>query len=600
MKKIFFCACIVALFCVQAAGQKKPGLSDFSKERSRKFISRQAKVEAFSRLHQTPVFFTDSSGTHVRLVNVNSRGIPEFRSTLNADAARTTGVVQLRSGGTSGLNLQGNGMLIGVWDGGRVKDHIELGLRVISKEGATEDSHATHVTGTLIATGIDLEAKGMAPLAKATAWYFDNDEADMAVLAKPDQSSLLVSNHSYGTVTGWFKSNGVWKWTGDDSISPVEDFRFGFYGERAQTLDQLTALAPYYTVVWAAGNDRADVGTGSNPADCNSGSGYDCIIPESVAKNIITVGAVSEVASYTGPFSVGMSFFSSWGPTDDGRIKPDFVGDGVNVYSLSAAGTNSYATMSGTSMATPNVSGSLLLLQELYSKLHGGNYMKSATLKALAIHTTKEAGNFPGPDYSFGWGLLDDAAAAKLLMSQDEENTFVEQLQVQEDQDYRLTISPKANQKITATIAWTDPAGKPVADAVDPTNLMLVNDLDLRIIDDQGREQLPWTLDLANPSRQAVAGDNFRDNVEKIEFSLPEGKSYTLVVRHKNKLSGGTQDFSLILTYQSSHAASTLYWIGGTGSWTSASHWSLTTKILLAVQVRFRFLKMPRASRLSG
>ena len=63
----------------------------------------------------------------------------------------------------------------------------------------------------------------MAPKAEATTWYFNNDLAEMAALAKPDYSSLLISNHSYGTVTGWTKVNGVYD---KDPISNNDAVRY--------------------------------------------------------------------------------------------------------------------------------------------------------------------------------------------------------------------------------------------------------------------------------------------------------------------------------------------------------------------------------------
>jgi len=65
-------------------------------------------------------------------------------------------------------------------------------------------------------------------------------------------------------------------------------------------------------------------------------------------------------------------------------------------------------------MATPNTCGSLILLQQYYNSLYGG-YMKSATLKGLVIETADEAGSNPGPDYMYGWGLLDIAKAATVI-----------------------------------------------------------------------------------------------------------------------------------------------------------------------------------------
>src|SRR5690606_15629273 len=133
----------------------------------------------------------------------------------------------------------------------------------------------------------------------------------------------------------------------------------------SQQIDELAFSKPFYTVVWAAGNDRSDAGDGTKNPD----GPEDSIGPEGVPKNNITIGAVCEVRDYRGHEDVIMSSLSSWGPVDDGRVKPDLVGMGVNVFStaLSNEGqSDSYTTLSGTSMAAPNATGSLLLLQELY------------------------------------------------------------------------------------------------------------------------------------------------------------------------------------------------------------------------------------------
>src|SRR3546814_20399712 len=79
----------------------------------------------------------------------------------------------------------------------------------------------------------------------------------------------------------------------------------------------------------------------------------------------------------------------------------------------SSRGNDAYPLHSGTSSASPNIAGSLLLLQELYALRHDGAFMRAATLKGLAIHTAGEAGPSPGPDYRFGWGVLNTASAAE-------------------------------------------------------------------------------------------------------------------------------------------------------------------------------------------
>ncbi|HEY5823623.1 MAG TPA: S8 family serine peptidase [Cyclobacteriaceae bacterium] len=570
----FFALFIVLFLSTYCFGQQADNLKTLSEQIEKVSRERNQRINAFLKKGRQSKSFVSTEGNQYLLVDIDSNGNPIYRSTLNANAAITTGASKLQSGAI-GLLLEGKNLTLGVWDGGKIQTHIELEDRVISNEEVSISDHATHVTGILIASGVNAAAKGMAPKAKIIAKYYDNDHAEMASLARPDQTSLLISNHSYGQVTGWYRMNNSWEWAGDPSISQDEDFRFGFYGDRAQVNDQIAYLSPYYSIVWAAGNDRAETGNGTHPPDCNNGTGYDCIIPDGVAKNIITVGATDKILNYTGPGSVPMSYFSSWGPTDDGRIKPDLIGDGVNLFSLSSSGTNQYEMNSGTSMATPNVAGSLTLLQELYSKLHGGNVMKAATLKAIAIHTAKEAGIFPGPDYSFGWGLLDVEVGANVLLHEDGINTMIKELTLNNGETINLSLSPQANQKIKASIVWTDPAGSPVADKLDPTNSMLVNDLDIKLVDDLGNEILPWVLDPGNPSKGATKGINIRDNVEKIEFDLPIAKPYRLIVSHKGKLINDKQDFSLIVTYQSSaNAAQTYYWIGDSGAWSDPTHWS--------------------------
>lgn len=67
------------------------------------------------------------------------------------------------------------------------------------------------------------------------------------------------------------------------------------------------------------------------------------VSPPSIAKNTLTVGAVNDItAGYATTADVVMSSFSSWGPVDDGRIKPDIVANGV---SLTSAGDDGTAPM---------------------------------------------------------------------------------------------------------------------------------------------------------------------------------------------------------------------------------------------------------------
>lgn len=537
--------------------------------------SKEIRVANYLKNSTDPKIFKDLEGNLIEMVDIDPFGNPVYISTLNAGLALSTGVTALRGSGSLGVNLLGNGITIGIWDGGAVFQHVEFGERLLTVESGAVSDHGTHVAGTVAASGLNLSAMGMAPSVQFHSYDWNNDNSEMIALATADESGLLFSNHSYGLIQGWFFNGSSWQWSGNTSISTTEDWRFGFYTSEARDLDQITFNAPYYSIFWAAGNDRDDVGLNGAPQDGNMGSGYDCLGQEGTAKNIFTIGAIRKFTNYSSPSIVEMSGFSSWGPTDDGRIKPDLVAPGVSI--LSTTPNNLYGNSSGTSMASPGAMGSLVLVQELHKNLNAGRPMRSATLKALAIHTAKEAGSFPGPDYSFGWGVVDVEAASKLLLSKDDQNVFVQEIVLSNGQTKEFMLTPKPGTKITATIAWTDPAGNISPASLDPKDKKLVNDLDLRLLNDGNDIQFPWALDPSDNAlgQAAFKADNSLDNVEKLEFLNAEPRSYRLTVSHKGTLSGGEQAFSLVVEYQSTtDPLKKLFWVNGSGSWNDPLHWS--------------------------
>ena len=86
---------------------------------------------------------------------------------------------------------------------------------------------------------------------------------------------------------------------------------------------------------------------------------------------------------------------------------------GTALYSTYDSADNAYNSISGTSMASPNVAGSLLLLQQYYKETYG-SFMKAATLKGLALHTADDT-DIAGPDAKTGWGLLNTKVAAETI-----------------------------------------------------------------------------------------------------------------------------------------------------------------------------------------
>lgn len=530
---------------------------------------RNARVADYLKKHPEVSLTFKEDGNTFMLYDVE-RGQPVFLTTHNEGSVQSVNADEIREGGRFGLNITGEGLRIAVWDAGTaLRTHEAYENRLLVTGGSEIDNHACHVIGTVMAGGTDPNARGYLYNAVGKAYWWNNFFQEMTEEALNED--LLGSNHSYGIGTGWSGSS----WLGDASISNEEDYRFGFYSSRARTADALAYSAPYYSIFKSAGNDRNDSGSGPQSPD----GPFDCISDWAVAKNIFVIGAVQKNGgNYSGPDDIVMSNFSSWGPVDDGRIKPDLVMPGVSIYSvLCEDGEDQYGNLSGTSMASPGALGATMMINEAYKQFNNTN-LRSASLKALMIQTAMEAGSNPGPDYSFGWGMIDVEAAVDLIIARDDINAFIREESLANGETFEMELNPVAGKKITATIAWTDPAGTPVAPALDPTDLMLVNDLDMRIVDEAGNEVMPWILDPAIPGKAASNGDNFRDNVEKIEFANPQPRRYFLRITHKGSLVNNRQDFSLVLRYTSEDPGiDNLYWVGGNGNWSDQSHWSSTS-----------------------
>lgn len=465
-------------------------------------------------------------------------------------------------------NLNGADMQAGIWEAGEVPraSHQEFGNRIsIMDPTAPVDDHATHVAGTMIATGVNPNARGMANQAALAAYDASSDAAEMVDEAM--NNGLLVSNHSYGFLTGW--AEGDWGpeegtyWWGRSDLT--EDYNFGYYSTQARDWDAIAYDAPYYLIVKSAGNDRNDTApSGSYYVRINGAwtlstafrendggaDGYDCIPSRGNAKNILTVGAIRDLPNgYTNAADVAMTTFSSWGGADDGRIKPDIVGNGHNLFSSGADSNTDYIVYSGTSMSAPNVSGSLLLLQELHAR-ETGEFMRSATLKGLAIHTADEAGPAAGPDMQFGWGVLNTKKAADFILGNDP-------ALVQEMQEAVLQNGGSFSQSITsnggplrATLVWTDPEGAPCGappiSGAWNCSKALVNDLELRV-SFNGQDFFPYTVPVPGQPAQSNQPNDV-DNVEQVFLPATQSGTYEIRVFHNGTLQGGAQPFSLLIT----------------------------------------------------
>jgi len=507
-------------------------------------------------------------------------GIPRYYATHNLNAADSVSTDECWPGGSAGLALNGAGIELGIWDGGSViTAHSEFQGRAVQQDGASDASdHATHVGGTMIAAGLwpggqgypAGASKGMAWAANLNCYDWDNDESEAGSAAG---GGLLVSNHSYGYLTGWeygdFLGIECWYWFGDVTVSQVDDYRFGRYDQNAKTWDQIAYNNPRYLFVRSAGNDRTDDGPAPGEAYVwyQPGSGWvyavgparnpdgpwDCIEGAGIAKNGLTVGAVKDViGGYGNAAGVEMTTFSSWGPADDGRIKPDLVGNGYELLSpvWREGNVDYWGVYSGTSMSAPNVTGSLGLLIQHWRATHANEEdMFSSTLKALVIHTADECGTAPGPDYSFGWGLLNTKRAAEVISADVAQPMTISELALNAGATrYIEIVTDGSSGELRATMCWTDPPGTPPAKTLDNPTKMLVHDLDMVIESAGGTRYYPWLLNRSSPSAPATTGDNDVDNVEQIVVTNPGARTFMLTITHEGNLPVGMQRFSLIIT----------------------------------------------------
>ncbi|MBA4152805.1 S8 family serine peptidase [Flavobacterium sp.] len=544
MKNIYFSGKIIILIIIvfttpfllkgQTVEQKKELLEQYDIAKIKTLqvqFAKKAKIEKekailAARANQWEIFKYNSDGSFDELIGLHPDGSPKYFSINNINAAKSTRTNHLNSGGSLGLNLNGQNMIGGVWDGGPVRiSHQEFGGRVQIGDGVTvlnsNSFHGTHVTGTITATGVQANAKGMANLATVKTFDWTNDEAE--VLAEI-QNGLLLSNHSYGVPIS--SAPGPWY--------------IGAYSADTRAWDEIQYVSPYYLMVVSAGNDGGN--TNQNP----STAGYDKLTGNKNGKNnLVIANAQDAIVDTNGNLLlVNINSSSSQGPSDDFRIKPDITGNGTSLNSTTSSGDNQYTSLSGTSMASPNVMGTLLLLQQHYSNLYQ-KFIRSSTLKGLVCHTADDAGN-AGPDAKFGWGLL-NAKAAAIAITNNGLSTWISEEKIATNDTYTMTVKSIAGAPLTATICWTDVPGIVNNGVLNSTIPALVNDLDIRIT--QGSNTyFPWRLQ-SNASLLAVRnGDNFVDTVETIKIDSVNGGDYTITISSKGTLVNNDQPFGLIIS----------------------------------------------------
>ena len=479
-----------------AQSTPKP-VSNWQTELIQRYTDLHKRTLRLAAEHRWPYRKNYSNRRQLTLQEVDVFGQPIYYTIHNTEAAQGTRTQALYRGGSLQLSLSGSSSVLngrlGLWDGGRVlATHQEFagtvaGSAIVqqSDKATLFNNHTTHLAGTLIARGINPEAKGMAFGANLSVWDYTDDLTEIAAAAP----NLILSNHAYGPVVGWVYNpsrpgtdpNLKWEWWGTTSMSITEDYLFGFYTTKARDLDRIAFNNPFYLMVRSADNKRAETGppagtayflrntTDKSTIARSRNDAYDVIPAEANAKNVLTVGAADLTLNQQNqPTAVNTTAFSGWGPTDDGRIKPDLLGIGTDIISTLADNTSAYGTFSGTSMASANVTGSLVLLQELYAQQRAittsttspasGQFMRAATLRGLALHTADRTSPGNGPDYRQGWGLLNTEAAARVILNTNQAHLMLEKT-LESGNTFTQRIAAQGNEPLVITLCWTDPEG---------------------------------------------------------------------------------------------------------------------------------------------
>lgn len=446
------------------------------------------------RIREATSFYLAANGGEFLALATNP-----FVSAIGFDWPRVTMNVNSRALAKANLiintphNLSGLGVVVGEWDGGAVDaSHPDFGGRVTVKEPGNPSSHATHVAGTILGSGQgNANARGFATNATLISYNFNGNVSNERRQAKHEHYHEH-DNHSWGSGG----SGG-----------------YGGYNSTARDFDTLSrdilALA-----IKSAGNDGQQSEVIVQTPQGNYG--YDSIDATSGCKNVLVIGSAQDNGD--------LSNFSARGPTDDGRIKPDVTANGQGL--MSTYPNNNYSSISGTSMSAPSTSGVVTLLAEYHKQLHGQERWAPDVARTVIIHTCEDVFH-PGPDFRFGWGLVDATAAHALLtanFASGRKRIVRGSVREGEVEEMKITV-PAGMPVLKVTVGWLD------AFAGGTAAKRLIHDLDAVLTSPSGMDYFPWTLDAANPHNFAVQGwPNDEDNIEQVLVNNPEAGEWTLTV----------------------------------------------------------------------
>lgn len=398
-------------------------------------------------------------------------------------------------------NLKGDGMNIGIWDE-RASQHLDFSPsgRLINVDAGAAGSHGTHVSGTVGSRGlINPLARGMAPNATIYSYYGFSGDVQVTMSTAIPANTLISSNHSY--------HDGLGVQCGLSGASAG-------YSLRARNTDINLNNNLYHLHCHSAGNAQSS---------CTSGWGTITGTGKAAKNNLVVASVTSAEA---------MTSYSSFGPVHDGRVKPEISAMGDGVFSTYTP-LNTYGTISGTSMSTPGVTGTVAVLAQRYKQLNGNVLPPSMLIKNTVCNTAHDLGN-PGPDYRFGFGRINALKAVRIL----EENRYaLNTVATGGSNDITITV-PAGAARLRVMLTWNDPAAAANAATA------LVNNLDLRVIEG-ANTYLPWILNPSSPATNATQADDNISNIEQVTVNNPAAGTYTLRVLGEAITTGPNQAYAL-------------------------------------------------------
>lgn len=510
------------------------------------------------------------AGREIDLARLNSvRYIEPSVPPGREESDRARGFIGADVGAIPAGRPNGQGIFVGIFENRHVQtSHTDFGGRAqVGDTGTVQfGGHATMTGGMIAGNGAQSVAngantanqwRGIAPGASIRTYNFTTS-AD-AITDYVNDVTDAVQNDGVDLM------NNSW---GDEGCHSLA---YGAYVGRAPFLDGVVkgSLGRPVPIVFSGGNERAgfyNSTTGATDTSCIPNAGapfnnYFTLNHPKAAKNIISVGAIDSGNS-------AMTSYSSWGPTLDGRIKPDVVAAGHHNGTLNSSVssiTNAFGTPTGaanqqdyrtpifdptfvygwyamTSSAAAEVSGGLaLMINGWRNAFPGRTDPLPSTLRAALVNNAADLDDAttwfnPGPDYASGYGLVRINNSVQSLERAD----AIEGSVAHGGEARYFVAVPAGSGPLRITLAWDD---EPAADGANPA---LVNDLDLLVTDPTGSRFYPWTLDPANPSAAATrTGEDHVNNLEQVVVDVPAAGNWTVAVRGTS-VASGRQNFSLV------------------------------------------------------